>query len=143
MSRQIGELGEELVARWLRQTGWEILHRQYRCRWGEIDLIADRHPTLIFVEVKTRSRGNWDEDGALAITPAKQEKLIRTAEHFLSDRPDLSTRPCRFDVALVRCDRPTKKDRVSPPSPAVEPGLPIPIEGYHLTLQNYLESAFC
>ena len=65
----IGSLGEDLVAQWLESTGWEILHRRFACRWGEIDIIA-QHPgrteellsrefptqdfTLAFVEVKTR-----------------------------------------------------------------------------------------
>jgi putative endonuclease len=85
----IGLLGEELVIQWLQSTGWVILHHRWRCRWGEIDIIArlepqkksDKYPLpshsfpmLVFVEVKTRSRGNWDLGGLLSITQQKQAK---------------------------------------------------------------------
>lgn len=105
-----GELGEELVAQWLIAAGGEILHRRWRWRRGEIDLIAIagadsklcEPDTLLFIEVKTRNRRNWDADGLLAITPQKQIRLVRTAELFLVKYPQLATYPCRFDVAIVR-----------------------------------------
>jgi putative endonuclease len=105
-----GELGEEVVAQWLISRGNEILHRRWRSRGGEIDLIAIEptegkfgpSETLIFVEVKTRDRRNWDEDGLLAIDERKQAKLINTAILFLAKHPHLAEYPCRFDVAIVR-----------------------------------------
>ncbi|HEY9740742.1 MAG TPA: YraN family protein [Coleofasciculaceae cyanobacterium] len=160
----IGELGEYLVAEWLQAQSWVILHHRWRCRWGEIDLIAQRYsaqqetllPRLAFVEVKTRSRGNWDADGLLAITPPKQAKLWRTAELFLAERPDLASFPCRFDVALVRCDRISQQSghnetNLSPSAapidktiqvPSVQLGQPIVVAGYRFMLQDYIESAF-
>jgi len=98
--------------------------------------------TIVFVEVRYRASSRFG-DGLASVTVRKQRRLVNAAASWLKQNPGLSSLPCRFDVALVRCDRPTKKDRVSPSSQTVEPGLPIPIEGYHLTLQNYLESAFC
>jgi putative endonuclease len=105
-----GELGEEVVAQWLIAGGNEILHRRWRSRGGEIDTIAIERTegkfgaseTLIFIEVKTRDRRNWDEDGLLAIDERKQAKLIGTAILFLSKYPHLAEYPCRFDVAIVR-----------------------------------------
>jgi putative endonuclease len=105
-----GEFGEEVVAQWLMSRGVKILHRRWRWRGGEIDLIAidptDSKPgesgTLIFIEVKTRDRRNWDEDGLLAITDRKQAKLTSTAVLFLSRSPQFAEYPCRFDVAIVR-----------------------------------------
>ncbi|MGK7946176.1 MAG: YraN family protein [Microcystaceae cyanobacterium] len=159
-----GILGEELVAKWLNQQGWQILHRRWQCRWGELDIIAMKNspfrnnsgqnfpnfPIIAFVEVKTRSRGNWDEDGLLAVTESKQKKLWQTAELFLSDRPELADYSCSFDVALVRCNNAQKNSSfLIHPSPekqlselTVEMGKSVDLAGYQLILQNYISSAF-
>ena len=63
----IGDLGEALVVSWLKAQDYQLLHQNWHCRWGEIDIIALSKSTLIFVEVKTRSRNNWDELGLLSI----------------------------------------------------------------------------
>ena len=102
MTKEVGDRGEMLVANLLASNGWKILETQWRCRWGELDLIACDRQWLLFIEVKTRSDRNWDVDGSLAITPKKKAKLIKTASIFLSRHPQLSTLACRFDVALVR-----------------------------------------
>ena len=101
--KEIGIWGEKLVGRWLEIQDYEILQQNWLCRWGEIDLIAqDRvSKAIAFVEVKTRSKNNWDENGLLAIDSAKQEKIIKTASLFLAKYPQLAELPCRFDVALV------------------------------------------
>ncbi|NJK41928.1 MAG: YraN family protein [Acaryochloridaceae cyanobacterium SU_2_1] len=161
---QAGIWGEQLVMHWLQQQGWSILACQWRCRWGEIDLIAQSlspskrdqrgGPTpssLAFVEVKTRRAHNWDADGLLAITPQKQAKLWKTAQLFLAKHPIWATLPCQFDVALVQCQpiatdnhRPEfeQTDLVLPPHSTIEMGRPILLPTVQLTLLDYLESAF-
>jgi putative endonuclease len=105
-----GKQGEEVVAQWLTNRGVEILYHRWRWKRGEIDLIAiagadsklGESDTLLFIEVKTRNRANWDADGLLAITLQKQATIVRTAELFLLKHPHLAEYPCRFDVAIVR-----------------------------------------
>ncbi len=98
-----GEAAEQLAALFLLGRGLKIIHRNYRCRFGEIDLIAQDGKTLVFIEV--RSRRSEDFGGAAAsITQDKRDKLLRTARHFLAR--SRSTSPCRFDAVLIRGEPP-------------------------------------
>lgn len=72
--------------------------RNYRCRYGEIDLIMREGESLVFVEVRLRSRGDYG-GAAGSIDGAKQGKLIRTAQHYLSTLRKIP--PCRFDALLL------------------------------------------
>jgi putative endonuclease len=98
MSRAEGMQGEALVARYLRERGYQLAAHGYRSRYGEIDLIAWDGDVLCFVEVKTRT----NLDMALPreyVTPQKQNKLRKTARMYLAEkRLDC---PARFDVAEV------------------------------------------
>jgi len=97
--RRRGDLGEDAVARTLARRGYAVLERQYRYRWGEIDIIArDPEGVLCFVEVKTRSDAGFAPARA-AVTPSKQRKLRIAAGCYLAER-GLECR-CRFDVAEV------------------------------------------
>lgn len=147
--QKLGVMGEELVAQWLEQAqGQQILYRRWRCRWGELDLIACDAPqttasTLAFVEVKTRSSSNWDAGGLLAISPQKQIKLWKTARLFLASHPPLAALPCRFDVALVSCRfLPALTLAAETIESPIQPGKPVFKQGYQLVLQEYLVSAF-
>lgn len=98
-----GEAAEQLAATFLLGRGLKIIHRNYRCRFGEIDLIAQDGKTLVFIEV--RSRQSEDFGGAAAsITQDKRDKLLRTARHFLAQ--GRSAAPCRFDAVLIRGEPP-------------------------------------
>lgn len=94
-----GALAEREAARYLQQQGLHLLAQNYRCRAGEIDLIMQHGDTLVFVEVRLRSNPNFG-GAAGSIDKHKQQRIIRTAQHYLSSLPRLP--PCRFDVVLMQ-----------------------------------------
>ena len=93
---------EEAAARYLSGQGLKLVARNYRCRFGEIDLIAQEGKTLVFVEVRHRSSASFG-GAAESITPAKRAKLVATAQHYLSTRKPTA---CRFDTVLLQGDAP-------------------------------------
>jgi len=97
--KELGDWGEAYAAQRLEASGYTILERKFRCREGEIDLVAEDGVTLIFVEVKTR-RILETGLGREAVTPFKRKKLRTAALRYLERRNQLS-RPCRFDVAEI------------------------------------------
>ena len=101
MSRAKGTWGEAQVAAYLRQKGYQLLAHSYHCRFGEIDLIAQKGKMLCFVEVKTRSNLQYGLPREY-VTDAKQEKLRKTAAFYLAEK-ELDC-PVRFDVAEVYSD---------------------------------------
>ncbi|NJM48450.1 MAG: YraN family protein [Alkalinema sp. RU_4_3] len=103
LTTQTGNRGEDLIAQWLTQTHQaRLLDRHWTCRMGELDLVAQfPDGTIAFIEVKTRSPRNWDQDGLLALSTGKQRKLVKTAQLYLLAHPNLADAPCRFDVAIV------------------------------------------
>ncbi len=101
-AKHTGTAGERWVAQQLSAQGWTIVAVQWRCRWGELDVVARDRDTLLFVEVKTRQAAGIDSNGLAAVTPRKQGRLVRAAAEFLGRHPDLADLACRFDVAAVR-----------------------------------------
>jgi len=146
--KEIGTLGEQLVARWLQLKNYELLEHNWHCRWGEIDLIAQDQTSgaIAFVEVKTRRAYNWDADGLLAIDPNKQQKLIKTASLFLSKHPLLAELPCRFDVALVSYQSSVSKsiniDSDLAQISLLEIDQTVTVDSYQLAIKDYLAAAF-
>jgi putative endonuclease len=98
-----GAAAEELAAVFLQRRGLEITSRNYRCRVGEIDLVALDGKTLVFVEVRQRKSEDFGGAGA-SITQDKRARLLRTAHHFLAGIRDEP--PCRFDAVLIRGEPP-------------------------------------
>jgi putative endonuclease len=92
-----GARAEDLCAELLRAAGLRLLERNWRCRLGEIDLIAEEAGTLVFAEVRMRS-GPGFGGAAESITAAKRSRLLAAARLYLAGRPEAS---CRFDVFLV------------------------------------------
>lgn len=103
-NRTVGTLYEEKTAIYLQHRGYRILERNYRCKLGEIDLIASHGPYLVFIEVKYRRNGQLGE-GADAVDWRKQQRIIRTASWYLMEKGIGAGKPCRFDVVSVTGDR--------------------------------------
>ena len=99
-TQEIGNKGEAFVADYLKQKGFIISARNYRCKFGEIDVIAENDDLILFVEVKTRAFRAAIRPYEY-VTPEKQRKLSVTANIYLQHN-GYGLKP-RFDVAEVFC----------------------------------------
>ncbi|MEY2342761.1 YraN family protein [Acidithiobacillus sp. IBUN Pt1247-S3] len=96
-TQQVGQWHEQRAQSLLQERGMRLLQRNFRCRSGEIDLIAQDREHLVFIEVRSRSH---DRQGtaAASIGPRKQQRIIRAAQVFLLRYSQYQSWPCRFDV---------------------------------------------
>lgn len=101
--RMLGQIGERLALQTLEQRGYHVLQRSFRCKLGEIDLVAEERDDLVFVEVKTR-RGSAFGLPEEAVTWKKQRKLIAVAG-FYRDLHNCAGRSWRIDVVAVQFRR--------------------------------------
>jgi putative endonuclease len=93
-----GSDAERIAATYLQQQGLVLVEQNYRCRFGEIDLIMTEGHALVFIEVRMRA-SNAFGGAAASITATKQAKLLIAARHYLSG---LQREPaCRFDAVLI------------------------------------------
>ena len=96
-----GARAEELCAELMRRAGLRVLARNWRCRHGEIDLVAEEGATLVFAEVRYRS-GERFGGAAESVTAAKRSRLIAAARFYLLRRTGgRAETACRFDVLLL------------------------------------------
>ncbi|HVY05142.1 MAG TPA: YraN family protein [Burkholderiales bacterium] len=96
-----GARAEEIAADFLAQRGLKLVERNYRCRFGEIDLIMSDGRALVFVEV--RYRRNKSFGGAVeSITGSKRTRLLRAARHYMASLGQFPA--CRFDAVLLDGD---------------------------------------
>lgn len=94
-NKKLGDLGEEYAAQFLKRNGYRILTRRYRCRYGEIDIIAREKNVLVFVEVRSKSDTNHGLPYE-TINYAKRKHIERVAVEF-QKRYRLLDYDCRFD----------------------------------------------
>lgn len=94
-----GKWGEDKAAEYLTKQGYAIIERNYRCRFGEIDIIAVKEGALTFVEVKTRANLKFGRPAA-SVTKTKQNKIHSTGFHYLSSC-NIKYRGFYFDVIEV------------------------------------------
>ena len=97
----LGTAGERHVRRYLEQRGLAFVEANWRCRWGEIDLVFRDGPELVFVEVKTR-RGVLTGAAVEAVSPAKGRKLLRAAVEYLQLHPEFGEPIWRIDIAALQ-----------------------------------------
>jgi len=98
-TRRPGEAGEDLACAHLRGKGLRILARNYRCRGGEIDVVADDGGTVVFVEVKERT-GDSHGSAVESVTAAKRQRIVRAA-HVYAVTHGMTGSPARFDVVAI------------------------------------------
>jgi putative endonuclease len=95
----IGSRGEELAAKYLEEQGYKVLTRNYRCRLGEIDIIASDGEDLVFIEVKTRTSLAFGLPQE-CITRSKQLRIRKIALYYLAEKRPLYSN-YRFDVVSI------------------------------------------
>lgn len=95
---KVGREGEKRVAAYLRKRGFNVIKRNYQCRYGEIDIIAENNEYILFVEVKTRKEDAMIS-GALAVDSHKQSRIMLSAQDYIV-KTRCENQP-RFDVAEV------------------------------------------
>src|SRR6476659_2793751 len=94
----LGDRGENMAARHLRNLGYKIILRNFRCELGEIDIVARDGKTLVFVEVKTRAYDDPTPEDQVNLT--KQNQITKAAKFYLS-RYGSPQPPARFDVIAI------------------------------------------
>lgn len=92
-----GRAAEDAALAFVQARGLKLVERNYRCRYGEIDLILRDNATLVFAEVRLRTRQDYG-GAAESVTLIKQRRLIAAAQHYLAGK---DPPPCRFDVLLL------------------------------------------
>jgi putative endonuclease len=98
-NQRIGAEGEELAAAHLTAKGYRIIERNYRCKGGELDIIARDGKTLVFVEVKTRRNAAFGVP-QMAVTPFKQRQIMKAALTWLAHHRQQDA-AARFDVLAI------------------------------------------
>ena len=101
--RDLGAFGERVAAAHLEAKGYRIRARNFRCREGEIDIVAEDGDCLVFVEVRTR-RGDAFGTPAESVTVAKERRLLTVARAYLQEHPDAPPDQ-RIDVVAVELSR--------------------------------------
>lgn len=109
--RQTGQLGEQLACRLLEESGYAILERNWRCRTGELDIVAEQEGVLIFIEVRTRKSVNRFGTPAESVERRKQSRIRQIARVYMTMN-SFHEKPVRFDVITVMLERDNSLQRI-------------------------------
>ncbi len=99
---KLGREGEAAAEAYLKKKGYRIIEKNFRCKLGEIDIIAEQDGIVVFIEVKARADHQYGHPFN-AVTPSKQRKIIQVAQSFLA-KHRLLEKPTRFDVIGLTAD---------------------------------------
>lgn len=99
----VGRAGEEAARSYLQRKGYRVAQVNFRCPYGEIDMIAFSGSTLVFIEVRTRTGSSFGTP-AESITPEKLNHLKKTALYYMQSRFGQEV-ACRFDLIAVQLER--------------------------------------
>ena len=108
--KELGTIGEKLARKFLKKNGYRIRETNFRCREGEIDIIAEKKGYLVFVEVRTKSSSGFGSPEE-SVTFAKKERLIASALAYLSQHKNLPEF-WRIDFVAVELDQKGKARRI-------------------------------
>ncbi len=119
MDRQaVGKLGEQVAHRYLKKQGYRIREKGFRCRYGEVDIIAQKKDCLVFVEVRARTGLDFGSPEE-SLTRAKKRRLIASALTYTSTHQNLPAQ-WRIDVVAIELDDQGKTRRIELIENAVE-----------------------
>jgi len=96
---ELGKRGEDEACNYLKKQGYKIMERDFRCRFGQIDIIAEDESTLCFIEVKSRSSHSFGHPEE-AITKAKRSRIKKISEYYMLLHK-INNRDCRYDVVAI------------------------------------------
>lgn len=99
-TKVIGNEGENKAVEFLLRNGYELLHKNWRTRFGEIDIIVKKDNLIVFVEVKSLPKGNLDYLSKV-LNKDKQERIIKTSKRFLLNNRQYSNSYIRYDVIVI------------------------------------------
>jgi putative endonuclease len=101
VAQRQGAWAEQRALRLLQGRGWRLVSRNWRCRWGELDLVVAKPGRLLLVEVKGRGANDWDGGGTAALRWPKRLRLQRAWDCWLVDHPAWADKPVEQVAALV------------------------------------------
>jgi len=99
LRKRLGKDGEDLAEDFLRKKGYKIIQRNYRCKLGEIDIIAEHSKVIAFIEVRTKQTEGFGPP-QYSITPFKKNQITKAALSYIKEKR-LISQTCRFDVIAI------------------------------------------
>jgi putative endonuclease len=105
----LGKLGEELAGKAFKKNGYRIIDKNYRCRYGEIDIIARKKDSLVFIEVRSKTGSSFGSPEE-SVTTAKKRRIMRTALDYIANHENLPP-DWRIDFVAVEFDESGSKVR--------------------------------